>query len=97
MKSAFPLYQNKRLSRGGVKQTYALGIEIMEGMFTQPEPGDRDQLVKRIQDRLQRYENFEHLLDEADNVLAQSVICKHEPDMLSRLGFDGVIGELQSN
>ena len=102
MKSAFPLSQNKRLSRGGVKQTYALGIEIMEGTFSQPELGDRDQLVKRIhelEERLQRYENFEHLLDEADNMVAQSVICKHGPDTLPRLddfSFDGVIGELQS-
>lgn len=46
MKLAFPLSQNKHLSRGGWKQTYALGVEIMEGTSSRPEPGDRDQLVK---------------------------------------------------
>ena len=61
MKSAFPLSQNKRLSRGGVKQTYALGIEIMEGTFSQPELGDRDQLVNAYTNLRRGYKGMKTL------------------------------------
>ena len=102
LKLAFPLSQSKRLSRSGVKQTYALGVEVMEAASSQPNSGDRDQLVRRIhelEERLQRYEDFGHLLHEADNMVAQSVICQRGPDTLLRLdeiSFDGIIDEFQS-
>lgn len=102
MKLAFPLTQTKRLSRGGVKQTCAVGVDVMEVTSSQPEPDDREQLVKRIhelEERLHMYENFEYLLDEADNMVAQSVISQQGPDTLPHLqefSFDRVIGEFQS-
>ena len=46
----------------------------MEVTSSQPGPDDQDHLVKRIhklEERLHRYENFEYLLDEADNMVAQ--------------------------
>ena len=57
LKLVFPLSQKKRLSRGGVKQTYALGVEVTEATSSQPD--DRDQLLQRIhelEERLSRYE-----------------------------------------
>lgn len=82
MKLAFPLTQTKRLSSGGVKQTCAVGVDVMEVTSSQPEPDDRD-----------------HLLDEADKMVAQSVISQQGPDTLPHLqefSFDRVIGEFQS-
>ena len=74
----------------------------METTSSQPEPGDRDQLIKcihELEERLCRYEDFEHLLREADNMVAQSVMCQHGPDTLPRLdeiSFDSIIDEFQS-
>ena len=102
LKLAFPLSQSKRMSRSGVKQTHVLGVEIMEASSSQPDSGDRDQLVRHIhelEERLQRCEDFEHLLREADSMVAQSVICQHGPDTLpcfDEISFDSIIGEFQS-
>ena len=99
LKLAFPSSQNKRLSRGGVKQTYVLGLEIMEA--TQSQGDDREQLLQRIRElegKLSRYQHFEHFLEEVENMVSLSVHCLHGPDTLPRLNhfsFDGVIEEFQ--
>lgn len=43
LKLAFHASQNKRLCRGGVKQTYVLGLEVMD--TTQSQSDDREQLL----------------------------------------------------
>ena len=74
----------------------------MEATSSQPESGDRDQLVRRIhklEERLCRYEDLEYLLREANNMVAQSVTYQHGPDTLSRLdeiSLDGIIDEFKS-
>ena len=69
LKSAFQC-----LSRGGVKQTYALGVEIMEATSS-----DRGQHIHDVEERLSRYENFRQLLDKANSMMSQSGTCLHGP------------------
>ena len=99
LKLSFQASQNKRLCRGGVKQTYVLGFEVMD--TTQSQSDDREQLLQRIhelEERLTRYEKFEHFLEDAEKMVSLSVDGQRGPDTLPRLNhfsFDGVIKEFQ--
>ena len=101
LKLAFPLSQSKHL-RSGVKQTYALGVKVMEAASSQPNSGDRDQLVRRIhelEERLQRYEDYGNLHKADNNMGAQSVISHRGPDTLlclDEISFDGIISVVYS-
>lgn len=93
LKEAFPSVQQKRLTKQGVKQTYATGVDWTDqALSTTPsssstQASDRATLKQRIEleKPVQGLEQSQHYIRESDKMLSSSDVASHGPDTIWRL------------
>ena len=90
LNEAFPSAKHTRITKGGEKKTYIVGVDITTSSPSQSAPPrevETECLLQRItalEKRVQELEQSQHLLREADNMIGISK-CTYGPDTISRL------------
>ena len=102
----FPSVLHKRMTRGGVKSTFLVGVSMATSMHSTSSSStdqEKQQLMQRISEleeevaqqklEISSLKKCEHLVDQAENAMSLAPISSNGPD-LSDFSVDTIIGEL---
>ena len=106
---AFPDTLHKRMSKGGVRSTYIVGVKMAESQEeVSLECEEREQLHRRIQElegqvedlqrQVRELQRFQQLVHEAENVLSMATDSSSGPNTVSRMtefGLDTIVADLE--
>ena len=108
---AFPNTLHKRMSKGGVRSTYIVGVEMSDSRTESQEGAasmgseEREQLHRQIQelgqveDLQRQVQELQQLMAEAEKVLymaTESASCPNTVSRMANFGLDTIVADLET-